>query len=207
MPPFVNIVGRKHLSDLGGTLNPPPFTEKNCQAAFYRLPYRQGKKMITTGPDEILAKMTNWKYFTQTACLQTLRQISSSAPSHQLSHNLKQAERVLTRVSSLGASLLVGNKADLVKMRRVKQGGGIFLTYCTGVEVIKVLQHFVSWANSSTQSILRHHQVSIVFSAIGFCNLHWYRQIQSKHLKCQLDPPVACWWRKVCVFNEKWSLS
>ena len=147
--------------------------------------------MITTGPDEILAKMTNWKYFTHTACLQTLRQISSSAPSHQLSHNLKQAERVLTRVSSLGASLLVGNKADLVKMRRVKQGGGIFLTYCTGVEVIKVLQHFVSWANSSTQSILRHHQVSIVFSAIGFCNLYWYRQIQSKHLKGQLDTPVG----------------
>ena len=69
-------------------------------------------------------------------------------------------------------ALLVGNKADLVKMRRVKQGGGIFLTYCTGLEVNKVLQHFVSWANSSTQSILRHHQVSIVFSAIGFCYLH-----------------------------------
>ena len=139
-----------------------------------------------TGPDRTGSDRTGPPHFGL-----TLRQISSSAPSHQLSHNLKKAERVLTRVSSLGASLLVGNKADLVKMRRVKQGGGIFLTYCTGLEVNKVLQHFVSWANSSTPSILRHHQVSIVFSAIGFCNLHWYRQIQSKHLKGQLDPPVG----------------
>jgi len=32
------------------------------------------------------------------------------------------AERLLTRVSRIGATLLIGNKADLVKKRRVKQG-------------------------------------------------------------------------------------
>ena len=36
---------------------------------------------------------------------------------------LKQAERLLGRVSRIGATLLIGNKADLVKKRRVKQGG------------------------------------------------------------------------------------
>ena len=30
---------------------------------------------------------------------------------------------MLPRVSRMGATLLVGNKADLVKKRRVKQGG------------------------------------------------------------------------------------